>query len=101
MVRKLTLFEVHLDDARFGTNEALEAADTADIETRQPEIETHETNISESETADEGPSIRRLVAVSLIVSVVATAIARRLFGDDEPAASIEIDETDEELEVEA
>lgn len=101
MVQKLTLFEVHLDDARFGTNEALEAADMADVETPRPEIETHETEIAEPETTDEGPNVRRLVAASLIVSVVATAIARRLFGDDKPAASIEIDGTDKELEAEA
>ncbi|WP_229114362.1 hypothetical protein [Halapricum desulfuricans] len=94
MVQKLTLFEVHLDDARLGTNDMQEASDAEAAGTERHEI-------GEPETTARKPNVRRLVVASLVVSVVVSAIARRLFADDEPAASIEIDETDAELDVEA
>lgn len=80
MVSKITLFEIHLDDARFGTNETVE--------------ESPETTVESSESS---PSVAKLVLASLFLSVAVTVLVRRLFGgaDDEFEA-----ETESPVEVE-
>jgi hypothetical protein len=63
MVREITLFEVHLDGARFGTNETA-------------------TSDEEQNAEQDGPSVVKLVLASLFLSVAVTVIVRRLFGDE-------------------
>ncbi|MEF8825680.1 MAG: hypothetical protein V5A34_09410 [Halapricum sp.] len=92
MVEKITLFELHADDARFGTNDDL--GDSTRV------TEHAETDPEASEKG--GLSVRRLVLASLFVSIAVSAIVRRLFADAEPTeASIEIEDPDAELEVES
>ncbi|QSG12301.1 hypothetical protein HSBGL_1890 [Halapricum desulfuricans] len=83
-----------MDDARLGTNDMQDASDAETVGTERHEI-------GEPETTARTPNVRRLVVASLVVSVVVSAIARRLFADDKPTASIEIDESDAELDVDA
>lgn len=70
-MEKLTLFEFHLDGAQFGprslTDEAVEES-TEDDETAE---------------STGGNRVLRLVAASILVSLIATAIARRFAGNDE------------------
>ncbi|QCC49883.1 hypothetical protein [Halapricum salinum] len=79
MVRKITLFEIHLDDARFGTNETVE-----------------ESEDTVADTQSDGPSVAKLVFASLFVSVAVTVIVRRLFG----AGDDGFEETESPVEVE-
>ncbi|MFB6189319.1 MAG: hypothetical protein ABEI57_05500 [Halapricum sp.] len=87
MVSKITIFELHVDDARFGTNDTIEDAEPVD---------------STEFTPESGPSVGRLVLASLLVSVVATLVARRLFGgtDDTDERPIEIDTREEAADIE-
>jgi hypothetical protein len=77
MVREITLLEVHLDGARFGTNETVASDD-------------------EQPTEQEGPSVAKLVLASLFLSIAVTVIVRRLFGDE----TDEQTETEDPIEVE-
>lgn len=87
MVSKITIFELHVDDARFGTNDTIEDAES---------VETVES------TPESGPNVGRLVLASLLVSVVATLVARRLFGgtDETDERPIEIDTREEAADIE-
>lgn len=88
MVDKLTLFELHMDSPRFGTNETL-----------AEEIETDDTV---EETTREGPRFGRLVLASVAFSIAMTLLARRLVGGDD-TEQIEIDEfeqSDDETTIE-
>ena len=88
MVEKITLFELHLDGAKFGTNDDVE--ETPTVETLQ----------AVAETGRDGPGVGRLLAASLFVSVVATVLARRLFGDDDTSDPIEIETDEYEADIE-
>lgn len=91
MVSKITIFELHMDSPRFGTNETVEELDEEVVES------------FEEDTASDsgGPSLGRLVVMSLFVSVAATLLARRLFGDEDvEEAPIEIDTTEEPADLE-
>jgi len=79
MVRKITLFEIHLDDARFGTNDTVEDRDEDSVEPNES-----------------GPSVAKLVFASLFLSVAVTVIVRRLFGDGDEGP----EETESPIEVE-
>jgi len=80
MVSKITLFEIHLDDARFGTNETVGDSDEEPVE-----------------PSESSPSVAKLVIGSLFLSVAVTVIVRRLFGDGEEET--EVTESPVEVEI--
>lgn len=84
----LTIFEVHLEDAQFGPESMGES--------EEPEASETNAKVSDevADSEDEGGvPVKRLIVASVLVSIVATVAARRLFGDDEP--EVEIDTADE------
>lgn len=84
MVEKLTLFELHMDSPRFGTNDTIaEEIDEGDVE--------------EAVDAPEGPSFRRLVLASIAFSIAVTLLVRRLTGGEDTEA-IDIEAVDDDLE---
>ncbi|MFW5978317.1 MAG: hypothetical protein ACOCP2_03685 [Halohasta sp.] len=80
MVDEITLFELHLDDARFGTNDTVAT----------------DQSVSDADTETSGPSVAKLVLASLFLSIAVTVLVRRLVGDDTEDA----DESDDPIEVE-
>jgi len=73
VLENLTLFEVHLDNARIG-----------------PSIDDEDDPETDAPTADDttdgdgcGSSVGRLVVASVVVSIVVSLIAWKLAGDDE------------------
>ncbi|MFB6201733.1 MAG: hypothetical protein ABEI98_06955 [Halorhabdus sp.] len=87
---KLTLFEVHLEDAAFGPNAARDRSETDD----EPTVEAASSDSS-------GISIGRLVVASVVLSVAVSILARKLVGDeDEPEVAIDApEETDGAVDV--
>lgn len=71
-MEKLTLFELHFDDAQFGPRSLNDDTDAETTMTDEP---------VDAESAG-GSRILRLVAASIVFSLIATAIARRFAGDD-------------------
>jgi len=87
---KLTLFEVHLEDASFGPNvtgDRSEAEDEPTVEDEAPE--------------ESGISVGRLVVASVLFSVVVSLVAWKLAGEDEdPDVAIDApEETDDAVDV--
>lgn len=82
-MEKLTLFELHFDGAQFGPRNLGDDADdgaTEDVESEQ----------------SGGRRVLRLVAASILFSLIATAIARRFAGDD---SEIGIEEDVEDISI--
>lgn len=80
MVEKITLFEPHFDGATFGPG------------TSSPESTADETVVEEAiasggdvtgSSGGRGRKILGLVVASVVVSIVASTIARRLAGDED------------------
>lgn len=86
---KLTLFEVHLEDASFGPNLGPEESEGVD----EPTVE--------DEPADGGGiSVGRLVVASVVLSVVVSVLAWKLTGDDEESdVAIDAPEEDDAVDV--
>lgn len=94
MIEKITFFEVHLDDARFGTNDTV----NEDVEAVVADEDHVEAVVA---APDDSSGVARLLVASLFVSVGAALLARRLFGDDaDDAEPIELDTTDDATAVE-
>ncbi|ACV11237.1 hypothetical protein Huta_1054 [Halorhabdus utahensis DSM 12940] len=90
VLENLTLFEVHLDNARIG-----------------PSIDDEDNPETDAPTADEttdgdgcASSVGRLVVASVVVSIVVSLIARKLAGDDtEPDVAIDAPEESDAVDV--
>jgi len=90
----LTIFEVHLEDAQFGPETMGESEEPEPGEPKAQAID------EPAEGEDEGGvPIGRLIVASVIVSIVATVVARRLLGgDEEPEVEIDAPEESEREE---
>lgn len=91
----VTLFEVHLDDARFdaraGGVDGSDADPAEAVEDRAHEERVDDERAAESETAEASAGgrgrVAKLILASVVVSVAATVVARRFAGgDDDPVA---------------
>ena len=94
----VTLFEVHLDDAQFSADAGLAAdADASDDDRRvDDEAAPRVDDVAVDEGAPtEGSSGRgrfvRLAAASVVVSVVATVVARRIAGRGDDPVEVDLD----------
>ncbi|MFW5974544.1 MAG: hypothetical protein ACOCPZ_04115 [Natrialbaceae archaeon] len=96
VLENLTLFEVHLENARIGPNRA-----TASNPEGAAEDASGDREETVDDTADGGPSIGRLVVASVLLSVVVSVLAWKLASDDEdPEVAIDAPaETDEGVDV--
>ncbi|WEL16735.1 hypothetical protein SVXHr_0555 [Halorhabdus sp. SVX81] len=90
VLENLTLFEVHLDNARIGPGMA-----------NEDEPEPEATVADEAADADDGRSIGRLVIASIVVSIVVSVLAWALTDEDEqPDVAIDApEETDSPVDV--
>ncbi|WP_435359857.1 hypothetical protein [Haloarchaeobius sp. DFWS5] len=85
---KLTLFEIRMDGAKFGGEGGVEIPTEAD---READVE-----MESSESRSGASKALRLLALSVGLSLAATAVARRLAsGEDDEAAEIEFEGVDE------
>lgn len=97
---KITLFEFDLQDAQFGPK-SMDVPDkfSGTVGTDEDD-EGHEGDVEaefETEDSSGGPSIGRMILFAVVMSVVATLVARRLGGDDEEEETTQIEfEEDEE-----
>lgn len=96
---EVTLFEFDLTDAQFGP-ESMDVPDkfSGSVGTDEGDEDHGATAEAEFETEDEsgGPSLGRMIVMALVVSVVATLLARRLRGgDEEETTQIEFEEDEE------
>lgn len=98
-IQKLTFFELHFDGATFGPVGS--STESSPDEETIVEDETG-AEIEEMETGAGGSVLRKLalaVGVSIAVSLIATAIAKRFAGDDEAFESVDFEaDTDAETE---
>jgi hypothetical protein len=91
MLDKITVLEIRLDAPQFGTRGVVADAGRESDERRDIEGDRRVTGFEDERThagnrADAGIGISRilgLVLASVVVSVAATLIANRLFGDDD------------------
>ncbi|WP_436931346.1 hypothetical protein [Halosimplex halobium] len=85
----LTLFEVHLDDAQFGTDAG--RSDERDADVALPEPDSDDDRETADSSGGRGRFVKLAVA-SVVVSVAATLVARRVAGgDDSVAVGLETD----------
>lgn len=99
---KLTLFELHFDDAQFGPARMTTGGDDADETAATPELEdetSEDAPATETESGDGGMGrALALAGFSVLLSVAVTLLARRLSGDDGETTLDEF--ADEPVEVE-
>jgi hypothetical protein len=107
MVKKLTLFELHLDDARFsnavgGTPEEaaamLEELDAADVDPDDldaDDVENLDLDLDETGSADGsiGRSLGRLAFLAALAVGIRTVARRMLASDDDDVANDESEDS--------
>jgi len=96
---KLTLFELHFDGAQFGPR-AIGATDETDAE---PTDVTETADEIDESAAGRGGARRvlALVGASVLLSVVATFVVRRLGGGDEQTTLDDVAADESAVDVEA
>lgn len=99
---EVTLFEFDLEGAQFGPKEVdVPERFSGRTETEPEEATTDVEAETDAEDESGGPSLGRMVLMAIVVSVVATLVARRLRGGDDEAETtqIEFDEDEEAPEI--
>ncbi|WP_439027868.1 hypothetical protein [Haloarchaeobius sp. DT45] len=84
---KLTLFEIRMDGAKIGGGEGVDIP---------VEVERDVETASDASSSGAGRAVK-LAVLSVVVSIAAATIARRLVGGEDESAEIELEDEAEEL----